>query len=193
MFLEYLNWKDILKSKGYSSWKNYYTTTNDTTTTKGPVVLYPSFLIGLENEKSFLSKRNYFRYTKFQNTPVLRITKVMAEDYCQWRTEMVEYAWKYFPKYLDQKEFSGKIKYRLPSVEELKNAKNYFSEKGQLVMIKKRNPLRYKPSADTLEFTLYNISEYTSSKVLFGENWKEELPTKFPNDLTGFRCVCIIE
>ena len=81
-----------------------------------------------------------------------------------------------------------KIQYRLPSVEEMETARKHFSEKDKLVNIRKRNPLRYKPSADSLKFILYNISEFTLSDSLYGENWKEVVPTEFPNDFTGFRC-----
>lgn len=190
MFLEYLTMKDYLRSQGYSSWKTYYVDKKGTDWRSGPVKVYPSFLKDLETKGSRLSRGGYFMDSEYMHTPVLNITKAQAEDFCQWRTEMVEYAWNFFPKYVGQKDYADKIHYRLPTRGELEEAQNYFSENGELVNIRKKNPLRYSSQEVPEKFTLYNISEFTSSNNLYGENWKDVVPTDFPNDYTGFRCVC---
>lgn len=133
MFLEYLTMKDYLQSERYSSWKTYYIDKNYTEWRGGPIKIYSSLLNELESKNSRVSRRGYFEDWKYKDSPVLRITKAQAEDYCQWRTEMVEYAWNYFPKYAHQKDYADKIEYRLPSLDELEEAQIYFFKKDQLV------------------------------------------------------------
>lgn len=183
MFLEYLTVKDFLKTKGFDSFSRFHQSIDEKL--EKVVIVYPSYLSQLNARKSPLTKKGYFENIKYKYHPVLRVSKQQAKDYCHWRTEMVLYKW-----FLENKSIGKSIQYRLPTEEELKSAKTHFSQKNQLTMMNGKKPTRFDAQFEVTNYTLYPISEFTSTDAFFGKNWKEEQPTLFPNDVTGFRCVC---
>lgn len=188
MFVEYLTAKDDLRKKGFTSFNEYQMSTNDTI--KWLAITYPSFLLGLKDQNGKIFRRGYVEDNKYQYHPVLGISKEQAADYCKWRTEMVKYLWINNPKHIAKKKDANRINYRLPQYEELDKAKDHFAEKEKLIVAKGKNPLRFKVREKPEDFTLYKISEYTQTDTLHGENYKGTAPDSFPNDVTGFRCVC---
>ncbi|WP_405199137.1 SUMF1/EgtB/PvdO family nonheme iron enzyme [Christiangramia sp. LLG6405-1] len=186
MFLEYLTAKHFLRKKGFDSFSEYYKTVDikpDRLT-----VLYPSFLKNLNKDESFLTEKNYFENSKYKYSPVLRISKRQAQDYCKWRTEMVQYH-----RVNKNKTAIQNIKYRLPTKEELTTSKEFFSQLNKFTFYTGKNPTKFHTDKNINGFILYRISEFTSTDKLFGENWKNINPIEFPNDLTGFRCACELE
>ena len=186
MFLEYLTAKHFIRKKGFDSFSEFHKSTDqkfDRLT-----FLYPSFLKNLNKKGSFLTKKNYFENYRYKNSPVLNVSKEQALDYCKWRTEMVRYSWS---NKTDQINY--KINYRLPKEDELSIAKEYFENLNKFKYHAGKNPTKFKTQNEENDFVLYNISEYTLKENLFGQNWKNSSPSKFPNETTGFRCVCEIQ
>lgn len=188
MFLEYLTAKHFLRKKGFSEFRDYEVTLDDTLTRLTSV--YPSYLLNLKGVYGKDLKAEYVEDSKYKDNPVLGVSKEQAADYCKWRTQMVSYLWRTHPGHLQKKPFAGRINYRLPLPEELQQATDYFSEQNRLLTIKGKNPLKFKAPENDKDFYLYNISEYTQASRTYGENYKGIKPISFPNEFTGFRCVC---
>ncbi len=186
MFLEYLTAKHFLRKKGFNSFSDFHRSTEQKFDRL--ITLYPSFLKNLNMNESLLTKKKYFENLKYQNFPVLRISKEQAIDYCKWRSEMVDYLWSNKSEPINQN-----IKYRLPQENEIKIAKEYFSKKERFIFYDGKNPTKFNSDKKTDNFIIYNISEFTISDKIFGNNWKNISPTEFPNEVTGFRCVCEIQ
>jgi len=183
MFLEYLTAKHFIRKKGFTSFADLHKSTDKKF--EQLRILYPSFLKNLNKKGSLLTRKNYFENIKYKYSPVLNVTKEQAIDYCKWRTEMVLYSWS-------NKNGKNlyKINYRLPKEREMILAKEYFSERNRLKLYGGENPTKFKTKNIEKDFVLYNISEFTISDIIFGKNWKNDTPREFPNDITGFRCVC---
>ena len=188
MFMEYLKAKHFLAEKGFQTFTEYQESTEDTIKSLNYIFLSP--LLQLETAHGEIYKKAYLEDYRYH--PALGVTKEEAEDYCSWRSEMVSYLWQTNPKHIAKKDYAGRINYRLPFNEELASAKNYFQDREQLVLVKGKNPSKFKTSAHPKDFTLFKISEYTQTETLYGENYKGKVPDSFPNDVTGFRCVCEI-
>ena len=186
MFLEYLTVKDIIRKKGFNSFSDFHKSTDEKFDKL--IILYPSYLETLNQKDSFLTKKNYFENTKYEYFPVLRITKEQAMDFCKWRTEMVLYSWVN-----KNKTINYNINYRLPQEAEMNLAKEYFSQRNKFEFHYGKNPTKFKTDKNVNSFIIYNISEFTISENIFGNNWKNNSPTEFPNEITGFRCVCEIQ
>lgn len=186
MFLEYLTVKDFIKKEGFNSFSEFHKSTDEIF--DKVIMFYPSFLKQLNQKGSFLTKKKYFENLKYQYSPVLRITKDQAMDYCKWRTEMVKYFWSN-----KNKKINRRIKYRLPKEGELNLAKENFTQKNIFKFYDGKNPTKFKTNKIVNGYIKYNISEFTVTEKVFGNNWKNNSPTEFPNEITGFRCVCEIE
>ncbi|SFC95942.1 Sulfatase-modifying factor enzyme 1, partial [Zunongwangia mangrovi] len=186
MFLEYLTAKHFLRRKGFNSFSEFHESTDQKF--DKIITLYPSFLKNLKKEKSLLTKKGYFENIKYEYSPVLRISKEQAKDFCTWRTEMVEYLWLNMDKPVTQS-----IQYRLPRKDELILAQKIFSKRKIFKFDNGRNPTKFKTDKKISDFIKYNISEFTISEEIFGDNWKGISPIDFPNEVTGFRCVCEIQ
>jgi len=185
MFLEYLTAKDFIRKKGFDSFSEFHKSTDQKFNRL--TFLYPSFLKNLNKKGSFLSKKNYFENYRYKNSPVLNVSKEQALDYCKWRTEMVQYSWSN-----NTEQINYKINYRLPKEDELSLAKEHFKKLNKFQFHADKNPTKFKTQNEENDFVLYNISEYTLKENLFWQNWKNITPTEFPNETTGFRCVCEI-
>ncbi len=186
MFLEYLTVKDITRKKGFNSFSDFHKSTDEKFDKL--IISYPSYLKTLNQKGSFLTKKNYFENTKYEYSPVLRITKEQAMDFCKWRTEMVLYSWAN-----KNKTINYNINYRLPQEGEMNLAKEYFSQRNKFEFYDGKNPTKFKTDKNVNSFIIYNISEFTITENIFGNNWKNNSPTEFPNEITGFRCVCEIQ
>ncbi|RKS42765.1 sulfatase-modifying factor enzyme 1 [Gillisia mitskevichiae] len=186
MFLEYLTAKHFIRKKGFESFADLHNSTDKKFDRVR--LLYPSFLKNLNKKGSLLTRKNYFENYKYKYSPVLNVTKKQAIDYCNWRTEMVLYLWSN-----ENENVNYKINYRLPQESEMILAKEYFSKGNKFKLIDGENPTKFKTMNIEKNFVLYNISEFTMSEIVFGENWKNITPNEFPNDITGFRCVCEIQ
>lgn len=183
MFLEYLTAKHSIRKNGFHSFSEFNKKNDEKI-----MIVYPSFLKNLDKKESLLTKKNYFKNIKYKYSPVLRISKEQAIDYCKWRTEMVKHVWSNNNNSINQN-----IKYRLPKMEEILLAQEYFSERKKFKYDNGKNPTKFKTDKIVSDFIKKNISEFTISDKIFGKNWKGVSPTEFPNDVTGFRCVCEIQ
>jgi len=189
MFMEYLKAKHFLAEKGFQTFKEYQVATGEDTI-KSWNYAYLSPLVNLESAHGEIYKKAYIE--DFRYHPVLGVTKEEAEDFCSWRSGMVSYLWKTNPKHIAKRDYAARINYRLPFNEEFASAKNYFKDKEQLRLVKGKTPARFKTTGNPKYFTLFKISEYTQTDTLYGENYKGIVPESFPNDVTGFRCICEI-
>ena len=186
MFLEYLTVRHFLKENGFESLSDYHRITEKKL--NKIVLLYPSFLENLNEEGSILTRKNYFKKTEYKYSPVLKISKKQAEDFCSWRTEMVKHLWS---KRTGTKDVE--LKYRLPKIVEYKSAEAKFAEANIFNYYEAKNPTKFFTKKEVNEYIKYNISEFTFSDKIYGENWKNEIPKELPNEVVGFRCVCEIE
>lgn len=135
------------------------------------------------------SNKTYFFYPKYQNFPVLQITKYQADLYCKWRSDRVQLLWD--TKFPDNNKL---VFYRLPTTKEYENALNVFKGRRLFKAYQADNPLELKiKKHPKKEFVTYNISEITGDDLFFGENWKGITPTELPNTYTGFRCICEVK
>ena len=186
MFLEYLTAKHSLRERGFTKFSELQNSSREQF--DAIITMYPTFLKNLNQDESILTKRHYFENIKYKYSPVLRISKEQAIDFCNWRTEMVMYLWSRM-----KKSDIRNIKYRLPSKSELVSAKEHFASLDQLRIDDGRNPMKFKTDKIVTDFIIYNISEFTDSEEFYGENWKKSTPANSPNDVTGFRCICEIQ
>jgi hypothetical protein len=184
MFIVYLDEKEELKEKGYSTLSEYHTDTIQSGFPKemSNSILLPSpFLIEFYSENKYLGRKGYGKKQEFRNHPVLTITKARASDYCAWRTEKVRYLWLNDPKYAANKVQAERIAYRLPTKNELISAKTYFTSINKAIMYRRRL-FRIIDEKVPTDFYVFPIDELTASEEIFNED-----PT---HDYTGFRCVC---
>lgn len=185
MFTEYLNVKEVLKNKGYDSLKEFTSATNETGfPLEFRILRIPSpLLIEFYSNDKFLNKKGYATESNFTYFPILNVEKATAMDYCKWRTEMVAHLWMYDEKYAIVKDLAKQIVYRLPTKEELLNAKTLYSNSGNLVTLKGKL-LKIKEEIQSNKFSVFPISEMTLSDEFFNnqENYQ----------YTGFRCICEI-
>lgn len=183
MFLEYLTVKEVLKSKGYTSVREF---TKGTSENGFPIEMrtlsYPSpLLIEFYLKNKYLKRKGYGREYKFRYHPVLNISKKQAIDFCKWRTEMVSHLWLNDEKYASIKYQSDKISYRLATKNELILANTYFSNLDRVIEFKEKL-LKIKQDKITSEFTVFPVNELTTSEQLFND--------KPSFEFTGFRCAC---
>ncbi len=181
MFTEYLSVKKILKNKGYESFGEFVKKTNE----KGfPIemrIIAPHLLIDFYSDNKFLTSNGYGLGYKFQNHPILNVSKKQAIDYCKWRTEMVSHLWKYDEKYVSNKNLSDKIYYKLATENELVLAYAFFLNSNKVVEFKEKI-LDLKQEKVATQFTVFPINEITASEKLFN--------SKSSFEFTGFRCIC---
>lgn len=174
------------------------------------IIAYPKFNLdkkireSLENRNTFttvdrlmlkkkvFADKDYLFDTRYNNHPVLNISREEAEMFCLWRTDMVMLLWAYNSDNEEERSmFPSEVKYRLPKLEEYQEAVNFFSNRNKIEMTREKSPLRLKLKVNKPQtFTLHRISEFTLGNSFFWENWRSEIPTGEPNDYTGFRCVC---
>ncbi len=109
--------------------------------------------------------------------PVLNVWLDEAEEYCSWRTKVVMFSYAHVNKH-KRKKFYTKIRYRVPTTEELKLAKEkYPSLSDQAYYISN-------PEID-LDFLNHKFVEITSDNPIKPTINRSEYTT-------GFRCVCEI-
>ena len=145
-----------------------------------------------------INMETYFSYTKYYYFPIVNISKVQAELYCKWRTDLVNLMLSIISKNKEQRnKFPYKFVYRLPTQAEFELAQLKFGFSKAKVKRDNQFPVfpvinNKKSDYSTANFFEHNISEYTLDADPFGNNWRNE--TDFPviNDYTGFRCVCEI-
>jgi len=184
MFIEYLDEKEELKEKGYSSLSEYFADTIQSGFPKemtNSLLLPSQFLIDFYSKNKYLRRKLYGKKHEFENHPLLTITKARAIDYCEWRTEKVRYLWLNHPKFSSNRFQAEKIAYRLPTKDELISAKTYFTSINK-VIIYRRRLFRIIDKKVPADFTVFPIDELTASEEIFNED-----PS---HDYTGFRCVC---
>lgn len=189
MFIEYLTAKDFLKKKGFESYKNFSETHPETVYSVDVLEEfdYPSpFLINITPSSKYLKRKKYHVDTLYLDHPVLNIAKEQAIDFCQWRTEVVKDLWLHQEDDEGKKDLATKIRYRLPSRNELLEAKNWFRTKNELINFKDQKLLKtyfeYYPKG----YRTLPILEFTKADDLFineGVNKRKFI---------GFRCVCEI-
>ncbi len=148
----------------------------------------------LKINDSLKASLEYLWHPKYSDHPVLQITKEQAEMYCLWRTDMVMYLYATAKNEKRRNKHPRETIYRLPSQEELLNAKNYFKKHEEFTKTTEKSPLNI--NFKDIKFSrliFLNISEYTRDSIPYGTNWKNKTPTIFPNDYTGFRCICEVK
>lgn len=146
----------------------------------------------------FNESEQYLRHPKYAYYPAINITEDQAKSYCEWRTKAALVNYAIISKSEKEREkYPKEIKYRLPTVEELNLALETFGYSKGYKVKEKDIPFRvyrkkYESHYDKAIFIKNNLSELTLNSEPFGNNWKNEKPTTFGNDYTGFRCFCEI-
>ena len=130
----------------------------------------------------------YFNHPKFQYHPMVGVSKEQAQLYCDWRTDMVNLRWGKEIK--ENKNNYRKIKYRLPTDQDLHLATKVFSENEKIVFSDQASleKINLKIPKEKEVFFLFDIPEFTQTEgdtALIEENKKYKF--KF------FRCVCEVE
>ncbi len=152
----------------------------------------------------------YMNSPTYKNYPMVNVSYTQAQIFSEWRTDMVMLFYSVNSKNekVRNKKYYKKIRYRLPTAEELEYAlekfnanifTNYAVYAGErcatieAVPQKKKSEFVYIPR---------NVSEMTlTDKLAFGMSWKDTDTTNFyaktveywgPRDWLGFRCVCEI-
>lgn len=151
---------------------------------------------GPEGFDSYLSRPSNWEEIRHPNNkydPMVQITKREAELFCRWRTDMVMLRWATEAKTSAEREkFPEKIKYRLPTREEIEMAKIHFSERNEFEVMNENSPADLKSEEGQPKFMLYNLYEFTRDG-LYGASSEKATPVLFPNENTGFRCICEVE
>ena len=134
----------------------------------------------------------YFNHPAYKFNPVVGISKEQAQLFCEWRTDMVNLRWS---TVIDRDGYN-KIKYRLPTEEEFKMAKEYFRERNKLSVIYEDSLLKInlEELRETDQFFLYKNSEFTGS----GKNYKalsslSDDERQSDSYYTFFRCICEVQ
>ncbi|WP_405199160.1 SUMF1/EgtB/PvdO family nonheme iron enzyme [Christiangramia sp. LLG6405-1] len=142
-----------------------------------------------------VSLYNYFNHPQYNYHPVIGISKDLAQIFCQWRTDMVNLRWSTEIKNGDPKY--KKIKYRIPTTQEYRLAKDYFSDNNKLLMINKFSPLKIdlKDLRDNESFILFENPEFSSTDQYFrNDSIKiEETNQQHTDNLVFFRCICEVQ
>lgn len=138
-----------------------------------------------EVEKGRFSSENYLEHPNFSNMPVLDIPEDLAALFCKWRTDMVALLWAQKTK--DQPQLLiPKIRYRIPTKEELELAYKTFDAAGRLKISTENSPLKMESSYDKVNFQVYRLPEYTSGN----KNYLAKGLDANRKGFTGFRCIC---
>lgn len=138
-----------------------------------------------KNVEDYLGSHSYLRNSKYVNAPVVFIHKKQAELYCLWRSDMVNIMLNKKNKKTTEIEY---VNYRLPTESELNNAIYFFQH---TVFSESGAPSKMKAKKD--EFTIFKLSEFTSSNTAFESypNWKGmHSDNETANNFTSFRCIC---
>ncbi|WP_299684705.1 SUMF1/EgtB/PvdO family nonheme iron enzyme [uncultured Dokdonia sp.] len=145
-------------------------------------------------DNTITASLKYLWTPDYSQYPVLQITKEQAEMFCLWRTDIVMYLYGRSKTKKKRNKYPKEITYRLPTQEELKQATLFFEEKRKFSITKEKSPLELDVrDIKFRHFTFFNVSEYTTDSITFGSNWRNKTPTTFPNDYTGFRCICEVK
>ena len=156
-----------------------------------------------------MNMNEYYNSPDFSNYPVLYISYIQAQAYCEWRTDMVMLLFSVYSKNEKQRaKFYTKIRYRLPTIEEWEYAMEKFKDKVFNKMSvyagERCATIEAVPQKKHLEFVYvpYNVAEMTIvDKVAVGLSWRDTDTTDNysktvsyagPRDWLGFRCVCEI-
>jgi hypothetical protein len=145
-----------------------------------------------------ISSKHFIEHPNYSWFPVVNITKDQAELFCKWRTDMVKILLSVNTKnFAERKKFPLKIQYRLPTKQELEEAKIKYGISSKL-KAKKGLPIvpyasKYNKHFEKAVFTEGILSEIILDDLPFGTNWRDERSFNLPNDYTGFRCVCEIK
>lgn len=137
---------------------------------------------------------SYFNYPQYKHNPVIGISKDLAQLFCQWRSDMVNLRWSTELKEGDPQYY--KIKYRLPTPNEYRLAKKYFSDKDSFLVINEKSPLKIDLEELHKEdkFILSKNPEFTSTKQHFkDEPIKSEKTFHTEERFIFFRCICEVQ
>ncbi|TXE09178.1 hypothetical protein ES711_04385 [Gelidibacter salicanalis] len=185
MFEEYLVVKMELDAKGYASFQKYAENTPDTEIIKKFPINYiiPNLTLLYQHSPALL-KLGYDNNFRFSEHPVLNVPKILATDFCNWRTEMVAYLWQNNGFDSALAEMSDKISYRLATKTELIEAFDFFSESKSTVDFK-RKLFKIKKDDIADKYTRFPIQEMTLSDEVYQDDSGYQY--------TGFRCVCEVK
>lgn len=161
---------------------------------------YTLLLTMTPNEKmlvgSSVNMTIYMNHPKYYLFPMVNISKEQAELFCKWRTDAVKIRLAILNK-IERNNFPLNFLYRLPTANELKMVVDAFGYTEPLKQINREIPFSPYQENQTIKNNIIiinknNISEYTLTDEIFGENWRNKSDIKNANDYLGFRCVCEI-
>lgn len=141
-----------------------------------------------------LSLYDYFNHPRYKYHPVIGISKDLAQTFCQWRTDMVNLRWSTKIKNGDPKY--QKIKYRLPTTQEFRLAKENFANDNKLLIINKFSPLKIDLSEIRKKdsFIVFENPEFTlTDEYFYDDDMMLEKTTEQPKNWVFFRCICEVE
>ncbi|MDT0643977.1 SUMF1/EgtB/PvdO family nonheme iron enzyme [Zunongwangia sp. F363] len=154
----------------------------------------------LENTSNLKIGKNlvfddYINDHHYDYHPVVQISKAQAQFFCLWRTDMVMLNYSYKSETPAQRrKFPSRVNYRLPTVQEMKNAVAKFQPEKIEVMEPEMGTIQLREKLREIDsMVLFNISEHTLDKKAYGINWRNSNIQESQNDYTGFRCICEIK
>ncbi len=180
MYIEYLNYKEFLKEKGGSSFKDFIEYIDEKTNTF-PTLISPILLKDFYANNKYFIKKKYYNHNRYDKHPLLNITKKQAAEYCEWRSKMVNHLW--VNKFYLTNIKTDIINYRLPKENELIEAKYFFTHSKKIIELN-QELLKIKTNKLlTNYFIIFPINEFTDDDgKLFNK--------KSNSAHTGFRCIC---
>ena len=156
-----------------------------------------------------MNMNEYYNSPHFRNYPVLYISYIQAQAFCDWRTDMVMLLFAASSKNEKQRaKFYTKVRYRLPTIEEWEYAMEKFKDNVYTNLSvyagEQCATIEAVPQKKKLEFVYipHNVAEMTSTeKTAVGiswcdtdttDNYSKTVSYAGPRDWLGFRCVCEI-
>lgn len=156
-----------------------------------------------------MNMNEYYNSPHFRHYPVLHISFIQAQAFCEWRTDMVMLLFAVSSKNEKQRtKYYTRVRYRMPTIEEWEYAMEKFKENVYTNMAvyagERCATIEAVPQKKNLEFVYipHNIAEMTTTeKTAVGLSWRDADTTDNysktvsyagPRDWLGFRCVCEI-
>lgn len=185
LIVEFMVYKEIMKEHNFKTMKEYLAYRNSSA---DKLKLPTQYLSQFDTDET-LRDQGYYQESRYLNHPILTMTKEDAEELCEWRSEMTRDLWLNDLENLYKVQVSNRIKFRLPTSEELEKATAFFEEKRNFNYFSNSRIWKVRIGQDDYNYNMYSMYEFTSSGPIF----KDHLKNGKDYDYTGFRCVCELE
>jgi formylglycine-generating enzyme required for sulfatase activity len=172
MYLEYLNVIDNFETSDYPNFKSFLEAEYPNPD-QGILIEIPLKCVDIELEYDQYSDPQQIR------KPVLVQNQIEAEKFCEWRSKMVNHLYSVASDH-KRNALAGKIKYRLPTLAELKYFRSLFKQGDN-----------YKKYNGKLRDLDHNDSRYVELRR--NEFTTNREKNNYKTEASIFRCVCEIK